>query len=163
MRRANDFLAPTERSLGDRLGFGRDGIVWTIECQSQSPPESIQSALKAHANVSSYQRERDVYRRLRLRGITAIRQHNVPQLLGSDDELMVVEMSVVCPPFVLDFADAYLDRPPTFSDEALEEWREEKKEQFGSHWREVQRVLHSLEAIGIYMTDVKPGNVEFAD
>ena len=76
---------------------------------------------------------------------------------------MIIEMTIVSPPFVLDFADAYLDQPPTFSDEVLEEWREEKKEQFGPRWPEVQRVLRSLEAIGIFMTDVKPGNVESVD
>jgi hypothetical protein len=42
---------------------------------------------------------------------------NVPQLIGFDDELHVIEMTVVKRPFVLDFAAAYLDVRPEFPED----------------------------------------------
>jgi len=87
----------------------------------------------------------------------------VPQLLGFDDELWVIEMTVVARPFVLDFAGAYLDFPPDFSEEVLADWQAEKHEQFGSRWPEVQAILRALEGYGVYMVDVNPGNVSFGD
>jgi hypothetical protein len=72
-------------------------------------------------------------------------------------------MSVVTRPFVLDFAGAYLDHAPDFSDEVLAEWRAEKQEQFGPRWAEVQAILRDLEGYGVFMVDVNPGNVAFAD
>ena len=110
----------------------------------------------------SYCRERDVYLRLRDHGINQIRGFHVPQLLGYDDELWVIEMEIVTRPFVLDFADAYLDEPPDFPDEVLAKWRTEKQEQFGDHWPEVELILLSLQRHGVYLVDVSPGNIAFS-
>jgi hypothetical protein len=84
-------------------------------------------------------------------------------MLRHDDALWIIEMSVVSRPFVLDFAGAYLDRAPDFSEEMLADWRADKEEQFGAHWPEVQAILRALEAHGIYMEDVSPGNIAIAD
>ena len=63
----------------------------------------------------------------------------VPQLSHHDDRLWVVEMGIVSPPFVLDFAGAYLDRRPDYPDDVMEEWQAEKLEQFGEErWQIVQ-------------------------
>jgi hypothetical protein len=64
---------------------------------------------------------------------------------------------------VLDFGGAYLDQAPDFSDEVMADWRAEKKEQFGARWGEVQAILRALEAYGVFMIDVNPGNISFAD
>lgn len=88
---------------------------------------------------------------------------NVPRLLRADDELFVIEMTIVSPPFVLDFAGAYLDTPPVFPAEVLEAWREEKFEQFGDRWPTVLRVIAAFRKWGIYLADVKPGNIEFRE
>jgi hypothetical protein len=53
-----------------------------------------------------------------------------PQLVRVDDQLLVIEMSIVDRPFVLDFAGAYLDAPPEFSESIWEEWEAQKREQF---------------------------------
>lgn len=66
---------------------------------------------------------------------------------------------MVSRPYVLDFAGAYLDYAPDFSEEVLADWRAEKEEQFGSRWREVQTILGILQTYGIYMEDVKPDNI----
>ena len=88
---------------------------------------------------------------------------NVPQLIRFDDELLVVEMSVVSRPFVLDFAGAYLDYVPDFSDEIWSEWEAEKREQFESRWPRVLEVLGKLEEFDIHMVDVSPSNIAFLD
>ncbi len=60
-------------------------------------------------------RERDCYRHLKSLAISNIEGFAIPRLIDSDDELLVVEMDIVSPPFLLDFAKAYLEGPPDFS------------------------------------------------
>ena len=75
---------------------------------------------------------------------------------------MVIEMTIVTPPFLLDFAGAYLDWPPDFSPEVMDQWHHDKAEQFGKRWKEVQNILAMLtEQSDIYMLDVNPGNIMF--
>lgn len=105
--------------------------------------------------------ERDVYLRLRKLGIDLIQGHNVPQLI--DDELFVIEMSVVVRPFVLDFGGAYLDRAPDYDEEILEEWRREKEIQFDANWPKATSILVELRRYGIYVADVNPGNIGFVE
>jgi hypothetical protein len=47
-----------------------------------------------------------------LESIVDVAGFAVPQLIHHDDRLWVVEMGIVSPPFVLDFAGAYLDLRP---------------------------------------------------
>ena len=70
-----------------------------------------------HRSVEPYLRERAVYERLRDAGVSEILGFNVPQLIRFDDELRIIEMSIVARPFVLDFAGAWLDTPPDFPEE----------------------------------------------
>jgi len=120
-------------------------------------------AVKLHDSEVGYARERDVYLRLKTLGIETIRGCNVPELLRYDDESRAIEMSIVTRPFVLDFAGAYLDQGPDFSEEVLAEWQAEKYEQFGTHWPEAQAILRELESLGIFMIDVSPNNVSLSD
>ena len=124
---------------------------------------TIQNALKVHERADPYRIERDVYLRLRELGIDEIQGHNVPQLIDYDDELLAIELSVVVRPFVLDFAGAYLDRPPDYDEEILEEWRREKREQFDSNWPKAASILAELRSYGIYVADVNPGNIGFVE
>jgi len=121
------------------------------------------SAIKVHVRERCYCRERDVYKRLMECELTDIRGCAVPEMLHYDDNLWVIEMTIVSRPFVLDFAGAYLDQPPDFSEEVLAEWRAEKQEQFGPRWAEVQAILRFLEGCGVFMEDVNLGNISFGD
>jgi hypothetical protein len=159
IRRAQEYADRNGLVLGRELGFGVHGIVFSAERQT----EGGRSALKVHERDPAYVRERDVYLRLREHGVCAIRGCNVPQLVEFDDVLWVIEMTVVARPFVLDFAGAYLDEPADYSDEVLADWRDEKREQFGPRWGEVQAILRALEDYGIFMLDVSPGNISFGD
>lgn len=77
------------------------------------------SALKLHEAEESYARERDVYRRLAEHRIDQVCGFDIPAMIDCDDELWVLEMTIVKPPFVFDFAGAWLDWRPEFSDEIL--------------------------------------------
>ena len=120
-------------------------------------------AIKVHRSREAYERERDVYLRLKEAGVEEILGFAVPKLIRFDDELLVIEMTIVTRPFVLDFAGAYLNQPPQFSDEIWSEWEAEKRDQFENRWPEVQAVLSALEAMDIYMVDVSPSNIAFLD
>ena len=122
-----------------------------------------QSAIKVFQHERLYQRERDVYLRLQSRGVVQILGFKIPRLMGYDEDLWIVEMTIVSPPFVLDFAGAYLDQKPDFPPEVMEEWREEKAEQFGERWSKVQALMWGFSKLGIYLADVKPGNIEFGE
>ena len=85
-------------------------------------------------------------------------------MLAYDDALLCIEMEIVAPPFVLDFAGAYLDRRTDYPDDVMEEWQAEKLEQFGEErWKIVQNIMAHFARMGIYLADVKPGNITFAE
>jgi hypothetical protein len=106
-------------------------------------------------------REREVYERLRQTGINKILEFNVPQPISVDHELRIIEMTVVTRPFVLDFAGAYLDTRPDFSELIWHDWELQKQDQFEARWPRVQEVLAELEKLDIYMVDVSPSNIAF--
>jgi hypothetical protein len=104
-----------------------------------------------------------VYLRLIECEVADIRGCAIPEMLRYDDELWGIEMTIGTRPFVLDFAGAYLDQAPDFSEEVLADWRAEKQEQFGSQWEEVQSILRSLQGFGVFLVDVNPGNISFGE
>lgn len=71
-------------------------------------------------------REKQAYERLKFHGISDVLGFNVPQLRAFDDNLRVIQMTIVARPFVLDFAAAYLDRRPEFSEEVWADWEKQK-------------------------------------
>jgi hypothetical protein len=159
LHRAQEFANRKGLTLGDQLGAGVQGIVFNAKSQS----EKGRLALKVFKQEPDYWRERNVYLRLQGLAMTNIQGCNVPELVAYDDELWIIAMTVVMRPFVLDFAGAFLDRPPGFSEETLAEWHAEKLEQFGNRWPEVQAILRFLENLGIYVTDVNPNNISWPD
>jgi hypothetical protein len=150
--RAKQYAQRYDRVIVSELGFGYDGIVFSTSCQS---------AIKALRYEPLYQRERDVYLRIEENEVSDVAGVSIPRMIHADDELWVVEMEIVSPPFVLDFAGAYLDFPPDFPDDVMEAWRAEKREQFGADWPRVQDIMREFRSMGIYLADVKPGNISF--
>jgi hypothetical protein len=109
----------------------------------------------------NYRLERESYQRLQAAGVTELRGFAVPELIDFDDELLVIEMTIVSPPFLLDFGKVHFDRRPEFSAETLADWRESMQELFEDRWPEVRLLLAALERYGIYYLDAKPGNIMF--
>lgn len=52
-----------------------------------------------------------------------------------------------------------MDRPDL---NLLEEWRAEKREQFGARWREAELILCALERFWMFVSDVSPANTALA-
>jgi hypothetical protein len=153
--RASVYANRRRLQIEQRLGFGKDGSVFQT---------SLSTAIKVFARRDSYARELACYRRLASHEVEEVHGHVVPRLIASDDELLVIEMEIVAPPFLLDFADAWLDTAPDFPAEVMEQWHEEKSEQFGSQWAAVQVVLAQLRGhYGIHLLDVNPGNITFVE
>jgi hypothetical protein len=138
--------------LSNYLGGGYDGSVFST---------SRQSAIKCFRHAELYENEHRVYRRLTALGITNLRGFAIPQLLDHDEGLTLIEISIVNPPFALDFAGAYLDHRPDFPRSVMRGWIAEKQEQFGDNWPEVQSLMSAFARHGVYLADVKPGNIMF--
>jgi len=96
-------------SLTKLLGSGQDGIVYMTD---------VPSAVKALSFEKLFNRERQAYLRLRDHNIQRIGIFNVPSLIRVDESLLIIEMTFVAAPYVLDFAGAYVDTPPSYYWEA---------------------------------------------
>lgn len=155
---AATYAARYHLRLFERLGFGIHGTVHVAEHEGKRD----QSAIKAFNLVEFYQREKAVYDRLREAEVTEVLGFQVPQLVRADDDLRVIEMTIVTRPFVLDFAGAYLGMRPEFSEEIWAEWESQKREQFGEKWRVVENVMSAFEELEIYLVDISPSNIAFA-
>ena len=151
--RAERFAARYDVVYTTQLGAGYDGIVLGT---------AAPSGVKALRHEELCRNEVAIYRRLEENGVRQVDGFRIPRLMRADDDLWTFEMTWVKPPFVLDFAGAYLDRePPYLTDEAVYgPWLAEKREQFGDRWPEVSGVVAAFRRWGIYLADVKPGNIE---
>lgn len=150
-----DFCWSQGIQLLRKLGWGVEGVVYET---------SRPSALKVLHRQEAYQRERDAYLRLRDRGISSVCGLRIPTLLSYDDDLLVVEMSIVRPPSIVDFASVWLDQPPDFPPDVIADWHERLREEFGDRAAEVIRVLDTLEReAGVYRLDVNKHDVRFDD
>jgi hypothetical protein len=109
VERAQEHARRHGLTLISQLGHGVHGSVFTAKCQPQPDELPLYSAVKAHKQEADYRRERDIYLRLQREGITEIRRCHVPELIAYDDDLLIIEMTIVTPPYLLDFAGAFLD------------------------------------------------------
>ncbi len=157
LEKAQTFARARRSTLDKVLGFGIHGIALVL----QSEDGFARTALKIHSAYEPYRRERDVYGRLAKFGVTKILDCHVPGLLRCDDVLLALEMTIVPPPFVLDFAGAWLDFPPEFSEEVWEERNAKWAGEFGEDWPRAQAILAELEEAHIYMLDPSPSNIRF--
>ncbi|MBW3542081.1 MAG: hypothetical protein KY476_17565 [Planctomycetes bacterium] len=153
-QRAEVYAASRGRRFAELLGWGYDGIV--LQTTSST-------AVKALKHALLFQRERDAYVRLADAGVSQVREFSVPKLIDFDNDLWVVEMTIVSPPCVLDFAGAMLDRNPflDFTEEQYAEWEAEKRDEFEDRWETVGMVMAALRRHGVYLTDVRPSNIKF--
>ena len=156
-KRAKQYQSDKRLELESCLGAGTQGSVYLFN----SPSRSQRVAVKLHERDEAYVRERNVYLRLRDLKIHEVHGHEVPQLGNFDDRLLAIEMTIVSPPFVLDFGGAYLDRPPDYTPEIWADWRAMKSAAFESNWPAVQKILTEFESYGIFIADVNPANIQF--
>jgi len=153
-RRLQAYANQREAQLMERFGFGQDGLVYST---------NQESVLKCLRYERLYLNERNVYQRLAQTELEDIAGFNVPKLICFDDSLWIVEIQIVVPPFVLDFAGASLDQQSRIfaemSEEDHQEWLDSRMEMYGDDWPQVETLLAHLRKHKIFLTDVKPGNI----
>jgi len=135
------------------LGHGTDGSVWASDRNT---------AVKAIERQRNYYVELECYQRFRNANVTQILGFAVPRLIDSDDDRQIIEIGLVTPPYVLDFAKSSLDRPIDFSKEQLDDWDKQGRELFENRWTDVIALLWALKQYGIYYYDAKPQNIMLA-
>jgi len=153
-KRAEQYLKNGGLTFSSCLGVGTQGSVFVCNLPARKNELFDQVAIKFHDQEVAYHRELGVYLRLRDLGIEEVGDHMVPQLIDYNDELLAIEMTIVSPPFCLDFGGAYLDRPPDYSPEVWADWRTMKSEAFESNWPAVEKILAEFKSYGIYIADV---------
>src|SRR5690606_26128092 len=120
--RADEYCRICALTIERQLGAGFDGLVLST---------TQRSAIKVFRHGSLYLNELAVYQRLQDLGVDDVEGFAVPGLLAHHNDLLIIEMETVKPPFVVDFAGAYLDTKPPFPDEIWEEWESDRAELFG--------------------------------
>jgi hypothetical protein len=136
------------------LGWGLDGVVY-----ARRDPTA---AVKIHNKDQSFQNELAVYRRLSERHVEKFMGFQVPVLLDYREQDRLLELSVVKPPFLLDFAAATVDKAHDFTEEAMGMWWNDVEENFGDDFPIASAVFHGLKKqLGIYYWDLKPRNLVF--
>ncbi len=97
-------------------------------------------------------------------GLDEVNGFAVPALLSHDDELLVIEMTVVPPPFVVDFASAAIDVDPELIEDEGHTLADMVRERFGDD--RCQVVLDIREKLiaraGVYLSDLHGHNIKFA-
>lgn len=153
-QKATNYCKLHSNSVVRELGHGTQGIVYQT---------SNRTAIKVYDQEIGYKRERNVYTRLKERNIFKIKNSIIPRILNFDDFLLIIEMSIVHVPCVLDFGGAYLDNNPEHVNRDVE-WFEVKREEFGKNWEEAQEIVRELEyRADIILGDVNIGNIKFDD
>lgn len=121
------------------------------------------TAVKVFERNTNYTLERDCYQRFAANGTTSILGFNVPQLVYYSDDLMIVEMTIVRAPYILDFGKVRLDSPPDYSQQTWSDWMDQNRELWEGRWPKVLSLLSALKEFGIYYVDPNPGNITFAN
>lgn len=133
------------------LGYGTDGSVWGA---------NRNSAVKVFALEKNYDRELRCYQRLTEHRVEEIDGLTVPKLIDFDGELLIVEIEIVEPPYLLDFGKAYIDEPSPFTQEELAIYRAS----LARHFRKIDlprinKICGMLRVFGIEYLDAKPANI----
>lgn len=113
--------------------------------------------IKVHRYKERFRRELEAYQRLQERGIERLKGFRFPQLVRCNEELRILELSFVSPPYILDFVEVGLGKRPSNFD--LDRIETQQAKQFGKDWPDLKRLLEALMQIGIYYDDVHNKNI----
>lgn len=140
--------------LTKQLGAGLNGRVWAVTGKDNT----VEWALKIQ-DAQGFRLGLACYERLAEHEVTEVAGFNVPVLIHAEERWQAIEMSIVDRPFVLDFAQAYLDTPPEFPEEVWQECWETWEGRYEDDWPQVKLALRELRLLGIYYLDVHRGNI----
>lgn len=142
--------SPNTIQVRRKLGAGTDGSVWIT---------SVHTAIKAYYDQIQFDSELRCFLRLEKLGIDTLHGYSVPRLVNASYQLLVIEMTTVSPPYLLDFGKAYLDEKPSFTPQQWSDLYNRVKQIYGERYDEVMRVVNSLQQFGIYYYDITLNNV----
>jgi hypothetical protein len=152
--RLAQYLQSRNQSVDEPLGEGKDGYVWRT---------SRWTALKIHLTEESYQPERDAYIRLRELGIKEVAGLRVPMWRDHDDACLAIEMTIVIPPYYVDFASAIFDTPPDFIEDEGNSFEDFIRHRFDERADDALAFYYELAArTGIYLPDIHRENLRFS-
>lgn len=140
LQRRDEYCRSRSRDIQDLRGYGVDAFIW------QATNDHI---LKVFRRPRGFDRERDIYLRLQQRSLYRLQGFWIPILVDYDDAELVLEMTFVRPPYILDFAACGLDQCPPGFDPYDPHWIAEQSRKFGRDWPDVQRLLDALRQYGI--------------
>lgn len=133
-------------TIEKEFGGGYDGCVFQT---------NRMTAIKVFGYTELYDRELEIYQYMNKWGIRQVDAFHIPRLLAFNKSLAIIEMSVVTPPFIVDFASAAIERPIERGDE----WHAKMADDFEDDWPLVRHAIWRLEdEHGIYIADVHPRN-----
>jgi hypothetical protein len=137
------------------LGDGVDGFVY---------PTAKGTAVKIFNHPIHFEREKAAYERLQEFDVRQVCGFVVPEMRNSSESLRVIEMTIVQPPFLIDFASALLDEEGEyFSEEVMDQKWADLAEIFEDRISIVQDVYFELSVkYGIYYYDFTLNNLRFA-
>lgn len=153
LRRLTTFSGKLQLSVVDTVGGGKDGSVYKT---------SRQSALKLFDNRAIYRKELAAYKVLRERRVKFVNQFRIPRLMSWHHDLLAIEMTLVRPPFIVDFASAILDEDWRDDAQLQEQLHERVSELFDDRAADVFFALERLVTLhGIHLLDAHPANIKF--
>lgn len=98
------------------------------------------------------------------RGVDNVLGFSVPKLIDFDNDLLVLEMGIVSPPCVIDFAMSEFDKPKyDFPPDMKDEWEKRDREIFAEKLPVVDCILSAFRVFGLYLYDVNLGNIIFEE
>jgi hypothetical protein len=135
------------------LGAGKDGTVFQM---------TRSAAVKIHDRSDAFTQELSIYLRLHECKASFCAGFKMPRLLGFAEDLNAIEMTIVHPPYVVDFASAVLDRPYDFNEDTLDYWHEKIRDQFDDRATDAMYLVEQLgEQFGVYLYDIHRHNIKF--
>lgn len=153
---AKEFERKHRLHLIARLGDGKDGLVLSSDQDT---------AVKFFHSSDAYNRELRAYRALKKACVDEINSHQVPRLLSYDDELRAIEMTIVVPPFLLDFVEAYTEAEVerfAFDPDVMAERELHWSEIFADRWPGVIAMRDAFfNHTGLILLDLSLNNVRF--
>jgi hypothetical protein len=147
-------LATNNLKVVERLGSGKDGDVLKT---------NRKSAIKIFKTAELYRNELRAYQLLKELSIRKIERFKIPRLLGFDDDALLIGMTIVSPPRMLDFASCVDEVELEFLNFSEEVWAEREahwSETFGQDWPLIQAATTTfLRLTGLTYLDPSPNNI----
>jgi len=149
-----NYLTRNKLLIVGSLGHGKDGDVLKTDRKS---------AIKKLKTLELYRRELRAYKLLDELSIVELEGFALPRLLGYDENSLLIEMTIVTPPYLLDFASTHDEvelEHLGFTDEIWAEREQHWANIFGDQWPRVRTLRNTfLRLTGLMHLDPSRNNV----